>query len=283
MLAGRCANELGIASAERGGAGAEPGWWNQYRNTDDATCDFHGSQGVVAAHLNASILNVAKLCRLGLLGSFTEALLSPGDIGEESTLTGVLTYRNKSCNLICAGLLDLVHMAITSLFEWHPQERISMFKVVSPNGVGYRHTPQFDDRADTRRAPMCGSWVSGRLVRGTGGIFFVKLELGYLPVTAPDGTVLLKEAISSQLVSGAGTEAVNGQYMITHHASWVTYEGVHLSSFQSSAQPIVYGAAFRNEPIALTGEVHSYAAALVLLSVTVSRWMFQRSRLSAGC
>ena len=146
-------------------------------------------------------------------------------------------------------------MAITALFEWHPQEKISMFKVVSPNGVAYRHTPAFDDRADSKKAPMCGTWVSGRLVRGTKEMFFVKVEQGYLPVTAPDGTVLLKEACSSYIVDGAGTEAVNGEYLLTHHASWATYEGVHLSSFQNNEQSIWCTAAFRSEQITITGEV----------------------------
>ena len=216
---------------------------------------------MIAAHLTASLLNVVKLCRLGLLDALIRGLNSEAHSSDEATLSGepVCAAAATECTAV-PGLLELLHITVTSLLEWHEAETISLFKVVSPHGVAFRHTPHLEDRKETRRAPMCGTWVTGRLVRGTAGIMFVKVEQGYLPMTSHDGTVLLVEAAAAFEVCGAGSDVVNGMYYLMHHASWSTYEGVHLPEFKNTATAsLVCSAAFRNTDLEITGLVSAQA------------------------
>jgi len=76
---------------------------------------------------------------------------------------------------------------------WAPPQN-QRFAVVFPNGVGYRRSPNYEDRRQDVRGPNNGQIVEGPVVAGTDGLQYVQTAQGYLPVRNPNGETLLGPA-----------------------------------------------------------------------------------------
>lgn len=76
---------------------------------------------------------------------------------------------------------------------------LSSFRVVYHSGVGYRRSPNYNDREQNAPGPNCGQVVKGQPVQGNDGVTYIKLSLNgaalYLPTTTVDRRTMLIQKV----------------------------------------------------------------------------------------